>query len=89
LDKPPIEVARVAPTVVVEVEEESSVEVLASVGKKMGDQAEETGSEPVLEAAETRVGGQAMGTREPVRIEDRSGEEPDLMEVDQVVRAGG
>jgi len=68
---------------VVEVEEESSVE------KKMGDQAEETGFEPVLEATETMLGGQAMGTGEHVLMEDRSGEEPDLMEVDQVGRTGG
>jgi len=65
------------------------VEVLASVEKKMGDQAEGTGSEPVLEAAETMLGEQAMGIGEPVRMEDRSGEEPNLMEVDQVVRTGG
>jgi len=74
--------------VVVEVEEESSVKVLASVEKMMGDQAEGTGSEPVLEAAETKLGGQAVGTGEPVHVEDRSGEEPDLMKVDQVVRTG-
>ena len=37
------------------------MEVLASVEKKMGDQAEGTGSEPVLEAAETMLGEQAMG----------------------------
>ena len=65
------------------------MEVLASVEKKMGEQANGTGAEPVLEAAETKLRGQAMGTGKPVRIEDRSGEEPDLMEVDQVVRAGG
>ena len=35
LGKPPVEVAGVAPTAVVEVEEESSVEVLASVEKKL------------------------------------------------------
>jgi len=48
----------------------------------MGDQAKETGSEPVLEAAETKLGGQVVGTGEPVHVEDRSGEEPYLMEVD-------
>ena len=37
LGKPPVEIAGVAPTVVVEVEEESSVEVLASVEKMMRD----------------------------------------------------
>jgi len=30
-----------------------------------------------------------VGTGEPVHVEDISGEEPDLMEVDQVVRIGG
>jgi len=70
LGKPPVEVAGVAPTTVVEVEEESSVEVLASVEKKMGDQAEGTGTELV-------------------QLEARSGEEPDLMELDQGVRTGG
>jgi len=89
LGKPLVEVARVAPTAVVEVEEESSVEVLTSVQKKMRDQAEGTGSKPVLEAAETKLGGQAVGTGEPVHVEDKSGEEPNLMEVDQVVRIGG
>jgi len=89
LDKPPVKVAGVAPTVVVKVEEKSSVEVLASVEKKMRDQAEGTGAETVPKTAETKLGGQAIGTGEPVCMEDRSGEEPDLMEVDQVVRTGG
>jgi len=53
----------------------------------MGDKAEGTGSEPILEAAETKLGGQAVGTGESVHVEDRS-EEPDLMKVDQVVRTG-
>ena len=89
LGEPPVEVAGVAPTVVVEVEEESSMEVLSSVEKTKRDQAEGTGSEPVLEAAKTKLGGQAVRTGEPVHKEDRSGEKPDLMEVDQVVRTGG
>jgi len=54
LEKHPVEVAGMAPTVVEEVEEESSVEVLTSVEKKMGDRAEGIGFEPVLEAVETR-----------------------------------
>ena len=37
MGKPLVEVAGVAPTTVVEVEEESSVEVFASVEKMMGD----------------------------------------------------
>jgi len=78
----------VVPTVVVEKEEESSVEVLASVKKTMGDQAEGTRVEPVSEAAELNWEGQAVGTEEPVHEEDRSGEEPDLMEVHQAVRTG-
>jgi len=88
LGKPLVEVAGVVPTTVVEVEEEFSVEVLTSIEKMMGDQAKGTGSEPVLEAAETKLRDQAVGTGEPVHVEDRSGEEPDLMEVDQVVRTG-
>jgi len=88
LGKPLVEVAGVAPTTVVEVEEESSVEVLASVEKMMGDQAKGTGSEPVLETAKTKLGGEAVGIGEPVHEEDRSGEELDLLEVDQVVRIG-
>jgi len=68
LGKPLVEVTGVAPSAVVEVEEESSVEVLASVEKKMGDQAEGTGSEPVLEAAEMKLGGQAVGAGEPVPV---------------------
>ena len=74
-----------APTALVEVEEESSVEVLASVEKMMGDQAKGTGSEPVLEATEPKLGGQAVETGESIHVEDRSGEEPDLMKVNQVV----
>ena len=57
LGKPPVEVAEVASTKVVEVEEESSVEVLTSVEKKMGDQADGIGAEPVLKAVETKLGG--------------------------------
>jgi len=58
MGKPLVEVAGVAPTVV-EVEEESSVEVLEardSVDKEMGDQAMRTGDEPVLETVEERTG---------------------------------
>jgi len=57
--EPPVEVAGVAPTVVVEVEEESFVEVLearASVEKEMGDQAVGTGDEPVFESVEKNMG---------------------------------
>ena len=56
--EPPVEVAGVAPTVVVEVEEESSVEVLearASEEKEMGDQVVRTGDGPVHEAVEERT----------------------------------
>ena len=55
--EPPVEVAGVAPTEVVDVEEESSVEVLearASVEKEMGEQAVRTGDEPVRETVEER-----------------------------------
>jgi len=73
---------------VVEEEEESSVEVFASGKKTMRDQAEGTGIEPVPEAAELKWEDQVVGTGEPIHKEDRSGEEPDLMEVDQAVRTG-
>jgi len=81
-DKPPVEVPGVVPTVEVE-EEDSSVEVLVSGKEMKRDQAEGTGTEPVPEDAELRMGGQFVGTREPVLEGDRSGEQPDLMEVDQ------
>jgi len=58
LGEPPVEVARMAPTVVV-VEEEYSVEVLeasASVEMEMRDQAIGTGDESVLETVEKRIG---------------------------------
>jgi len=61
----------VVPTVVVEEEEDSSIEVLASVEKKERDQAERVVAKPVLEM-----------------VGDRSGEEPDLMEVEEAVRTG-
>ena len=52
--EPSIEVPGVVPTVVVEEEEDSSVEFLAS-GKKMArDQAEGTGAVPVPKAAESK-----------------------------------
>jgi len=63
IGEPPVEIAREAPTVVVEVEKESSVEVVearASVEKMMEDQAEGTGSTPVLQFAEKELGDQAM-----------------------------
>jgi len=78
----------VVPTVVVDEEEDSSVEVLASMKKMMGDQAEGIGAEPIPEAAELKWKSQAVGTGEFVHKEDRSGKEPDLMEVDQAVRIG-
>jgi len=88
LREPPVEVAGVAPTEVVEVEEEdSSVEFLASGKKIVRDQAEGTGAVPVPEAAGSKREGQTVGTGEPVLEVDRSGEEPDL-KVDQAVRTG-
>jgi len=57
--EPPVEVVGVAPTVVVEVEEGSSVEVLearASVEKEMGDQDVRIGDEPVIESVEKEMG---------------------------------
>jgi len=49
LGEPPVEVPGVVPAVVVEEEEDSSVEVLTSGKKMVGDQAEGTGAEPVPE----------------------------------------
>jgi len=84
----PVEVPGVVPTVVVEEEEDSSVEVLASGKKMVEDQVEGTGAEPVPEAVELEWEGQAVGTGEHVYEEDGSGEELDLMEVDQAIRTG-
>jgi len=87
LGEPPVEVAEVAPTEVVEVEEEdSSVEFLVSEKEMKRDQADGTGAMPVPEAAESKRDGQSIGTGEPVLEVDRSGEEPDLMEVNPAVR---
>jgi len=62
----------VAPSDVVEVEEEdSSVEFLVSGKTMKGDQAEGTGAEPVPENAELNWKGQAVGTGEPVHEHDR------------------
>ena len=70
VDEPPVEVVKVAPTVVVEVEEESSVEVLearACKEKEMENQVEGTGNETVLTSVEKKLGDQAVGTGdEPV-----------------------
>jgi len=104
LGEPLVEAAGWAPTVVVEEEEDFSVEVLASVEKKEKDQVEGTGVEPVPETAELELRDQSERTveetvrdvekartgAEPVleKVEDRSGEEPDLMEVEEVVRTG-
>ena len=73
MGEPAVEAAGVAPTAVVEVEEESSMEVLeasASV-KKVGDQAVRTVDETVHDF-----------------VEEGTGVEPILMEVDEV-RTGG
>jgi len=65
--EPPVEVAGVAPTVVVEVEEESFVEVLdarASVEKEMGDQAVGTRDELVLKSVDKKMGEQVVRIRD-------------------------
>ena len=69
MGKPPVEVAEVAPTMVVEAEEESSVEILesrASVEKMMGDQAVGAGDKPAHET-----------------MDERTGTEPVLMDVEE------
>jgi len=89
MGNPSVEVAEVAPTVVVEVEEESSVEILesrASVEKMMGDQAEGTGNEPVLESAEKELENQAVGVGHNSAhktVEERTGTKPVLMDVEE------
>jgi len=86
-NEPPVEVPEVVPTVEVE-EEDSYVEFLISGKEMKRDQAEGTGGVPVPEDAEVEREDQAVGTGEPVLDVDRSGEEPDLIEVDPVVRTG-
>ena len=61
--EPPAEVAGVAPTGVIEVEEESFVEVLearASVKKEMADQAARTGHESVRKTMKERTGAEPV-----------------------------
>jgi len=59
IGEPPVEDAGVARIMVIEVEEDSSVEVLearASVEEEMGDQAVRTGVESVLKTVEKEMG---------------------------------
>ena len=94
--EPPIEVAGVAPTEVVEVEEESSIEVVearSSVVKEEKDQVEGTGDEPVPEPVEMKLGDRAVGAgEEPAHdvVEARTETEPVLqkVKVDQGVQTG-
>jgi len=85
--EPPVKVPGVVPTMEVE-EEDSSVEMLVPEKEMKRDQAEGTGTEPVPEDAELSREGQSVGTEEPVLEVDRSGEQPDMMEVDQTGRTG-
>jgi len=85
--EPPVEVPGVVPTVVVE-EEDSSVEIIISGNEMKSDQAVGAGTEPVPEDAMLRKEGQAAGTGEPVLDVDKSGEKPELLEVDLIVRTG-
>ena len=83
MGEPPVEITGVAPTVVVEVEEKSSVKVVeakASVEREMGDQAVRTGDKPVHEIMEERTGA------EPVLVDEEmeTGAEPVLMDVEAV-----
>ena len=89
-DEPPVEVPGVVPTVVVDEEEEDSLFEIGVSGKETKtDQAEGTGDEPVPEDAQRKQEGMVVGTGAPVPGADRSGEAPDLMEVDPAVRTGG
>ena len=63
--------------------------MLISGEEMKADQAEGTGTEPVPEEAMVREAVQVVGTGAPVPDDDRSGEAPDLMEVDMTVRTGG
>ena len=69
-------------------EEDSSIEIVISGKEMKRDQAEGTGTEPVPEDAMLKKEGQVVETGEPVLDVDRSREEPDLMEIDTVVRTG-
>jgi len=79
IGEPSVEATGLAPTVVVEVEEEFSAEF---VEKKEGDQAVKAGGEPAHEIEAERTG------VEPVleNVEDRYGTESDLMGVEHGVR---
>ena len=79
-----VDVPDVVPTMVVE-EEDSSVEVFISEKEMKGEQAEGTGFEPVPEEDLVREEVQVVGTGEPVPDVGRSGDEPDLMEIDAAV----
>jgi len=89
IGEPPVVVAGVAPTVVVEVGEESFVkfvEARVSVEKKEEDQAEGTRSAPVLEFAEKELGDQAVGAGDKPAHETMKKETGDmsvLMDVDE------
>jgi len=87
-DLPAVEVPGVVPTVEIE-EEDSSVELVISEREMKSDQAEGTRGEPIPEDAQVKEEGLVVGTGEPVPDARRSGEEPDLMEVDPTVRTGG
>jgi len=86
-DEPTVEVPGVVPTVKIE-EGDSFVKIIISAEEMKKDQAEGTGTEPVPEDVILKREGQAVGTGEPVLDLDRSGEEPDLMDVDSAVRTG-
>ena len=82
-----VEVPDVVPTMVVE-EEDSSVEVFISEKEMKREQAVGTGTMPVPEVAVVREEAQVVGTGEPVLNVGRSGDEPDLMEIDAGGRTG-
>ena len=86
-EEPAVEVPDVVPTVEIK-EEDSSVEVFISGEKMRREQAEGTGSETVPEEALAKEDVQVVRTGESVPEVDRSGDEPDLMEVDVCVRTG-
>jgi len=65
------------------------VELVVSEREMKSDQAEGTGGALVPKDAQLKKEGMVIGTGEPAPDASRSGEEPDLMEVDPAIRTGG
>jgi len=83
-DVPAVEAPGVVPTVVID-GEDSSVEFIVSKKETMLEQADGTGGAPISEDGQLMEEGMSVGTGEPVPGDDRSGQAPDLIEVDPAV----